>query len=193
MQLRRAVDDHFQPLPAAGDRAYLVIGPDCGGQHGQQAGLRQFGLGAVVVDLEIGNDRQFRRVAGLAGAQDDAQFGKTGGAQVADKVQPGGGRFHDHVDQRRGDIVMAADRFPGFLRRMRMDQFDRPVEDRLALQGKAGGDMNIVVVIDDQDAPYPFRRFTCGAWLVIVDDDQKIIRVIVIVQHCRLFRIPRWY
>ncbi len=65
-------NDLLQPLAAFIQALQLVVGANGRGQRGVQPGVGQFAFGLVVVDVVAGDGVGFRRLARLAGAQDDA-------------------------------------------------------------------------------------------------------------------------
>ena len=92
--------------------------------------MGQLGLGAIVVDVIGVDDGQFRRVARLAGAQDDPAFGQFQFvADIAHQFEAGLRGFHDHVQQRHGDIGMLTQLHTRFLGVVGMHQMERPVEN----------------------------------------------------------------
>lgn len=99
-QIRAGLNDQFQTPTAHLDLADLRVGTDGHGQTGEETHPRQFGLGAVVVDVVGTDGLDLGRIARLASAQNDAdrvvvEFI----ANPADQLQPGIFRLHDHVEQ----------------------------------------------------------------------------------------------
>ena len=104
-----ACDDLVQAAPAGADRADLFVRADRRRHRRKQLDAGQFGLGLVIVDVEIADGVDLGRVAGLAGAQDDAHVGQFQRfADVAHQVQAGVVLFHHHVEQDDGDIAFPA-------------------------------------------------------------------------------------
>ncbi len=156
----------------------LVIRADGGRNGGDEAGPRQLALGAVIVDVVGVEDRQFRGIARLAGAQDDARLGHAQlAADEADHLQAGILGFHHHVEQDDGEIAILFQQRPGFFGGLCMGQFERAPENVDVLQGEFSRQMHFAVVIDNQDAPRRLLWARCPD-LAIFDENHQVVVVI---------------
>ena len=102
----------------------LLIAAQRRGQRGEQLVGGEFGLRLVVVDVVVDDDAALGRLAGLAGAQDDAD-----GlvlhlvADVFDEFEAGSVGLHDDVEQDGGDVGMRAHQFAALGRRIGRQDF----------------------------------------------------------------------
>ena len=179
-QLRAGVDDPVQAAPAVADRTYLLVRANGCRHRGKQLDARQFGLGLVIVDVEIADGVDFRRIAWLARTQDDAHVRHFEGfADVAHQVQARVILFHHHVEQDDGDVVFMLEQFARLAGRIRMHEFQRAVLHFQVAQGESGGGVDVFIVVDDHHPPDAAR---CGdqrrSWLLI-EEYQVVVIVLV--------------
>ena len=153
------VDDDFQPAPGLHHALELLVAAQRRGQRGEQLVGRQFGLGLVVVDVVLDDDAALRRLAGLAGAQDDAdglvlEFA----ADVFDEFEAGDVGLHDDVEQHGRDVGVVAHQRAAFGRGIGREDFQRGALQVVVAQRKAGAFMHRGVVVDDGDLPFADGR-----------------------------------
>ncbi len=101
-------EDDLEPAAGLDHALKLLIAAQRRGQRGEQLVGRQLGLRLVVVDVVIDDDLPLRRLAGLAGAQDDAdgvvlEFL----ADELDEIEARGVGLHDDVEQHDRDVLLA--------------------------------------------------------------------------------------
>ena len=172
-------NDLLQPLAAFIQALQLVVGANGRGQRGVQPGVGQFAFCLVVVDVVAGDGVGFRRLARLAGAQDDADVEQH--QVLADglhRLEAGIVAFHDHIEQDHGDVVLAFEHGDGLAPRVGMDQLQATAKNLDAGQRELGGFVDIAVVIDDQDAPAVIRsRFIVGA-AIFFDKEEIVVSVL---------------
>ena len=138
----------------------------------------------VVVNVVIADHRKFGCIAGLAGAQDDAQGGQAEVlADRADGPETSVVSLHHHIQQNHGNLAAA---IPQHLQRldggMSMKQLQPPPENFDPFQRETGGGVDLDIVVDHQQPPHPVTgesgrpRFeTGGDALVIFDDVEDIV------------------
>ena len=170
-------DDFFQPPPVGVQPQQLVVRTNGSRKGGEQLVLRQLALGLVVVDVVACNRVCFRRMAGLAGAQNDARVqhlelltDHAHGAQASVIA------FHHHVEQDDSDVPLALQQLQRLAGRMRVQQLQRPPQDQQVRQRETGGLVHILVVIHDQYAP---GLQICGiprAIFAVVQEYQIVVR-----------------
>ncbi|MFT3848029.1 MAG: hypothetical protein QM739_04950 [Propionivibrio sp.] len=147
-------DDQLESAPVRLQAVNLRVRADGDGQAGEQADAREFRLGLVVVDVVGADGLDLRRVAGLAGAQDDAQrLIAELLADEADELQAGIRRFHHHVEQHDGEVRVPGEHGARFGRRIGVQEFQRPAFERHALQRQRRRLVHARFVVDDEDAP----------------------------------------
>ena len=146
--------DFSQARAAVLEGVDLFVGADRRGDAGVELGPREFGLGAVIVDVVATDGVHFRRVAGLARAQDDAHV--VAGervAHVAHEVQAGVGLFHHHVEQDDGDVGFARQYLYRFGGGMRVQEGQGAPVDLETAERERRRRMHVRIVVDDQHAP----------------------------------------
>ncbi|MNS94194.1 hypothetical protein D3C72_1284050 [compost metagenome] len=179
-QLRAGVDDLVQAAPAAADRADLFIRADGRRHGGKQLDARQFRLGLVVVDVEVADGVDFRRITGLARAQDDAHIRHFQGfADVAHQVQARVILFHHHVEQDDGDVVFMPEQFARLTGRIRMHEFQRAVLHFQVAEGESGGGVDVFIVVDDHHPPDAARCGRQGRSRLLIEEYQVVVIVLV--------------
>ena len=98
--------DLLQPPATSFQLANLRIRAHRHGHAGEQTSLGQFGFGAIVVDVVALDGFQLGRIAGLAGAQNNAQcLVAQGFTNVAHQMQSSIFGLHHHIDESYGEIV----------------------------------------------------------------------------------------
>ena len=103
-------DDLLETAPVGVQPEQLVVGADRRGQAGKQLLLGQLAFGLVVVDVVAGDRLAFGRVAGLAGAQDDARVDELElVADHIDEAQAGVLALHHHIEQDHRDVALGAE------------------------------------------------------------------------------------
>ena len=160
----------------------LLIAAQRRGQRGEQLVGGELGLGLVVVDVVLDDDAALRRLAGLAGAQDDAH------GLVLDLVADEFDQFeacdvglHDDVEQHGGDIGMIAHQFAALGRRIGREDLQRRAVQIVVAQRKTGAFMHGGIVVDDGDLPFTRGRvLRSGSGIVDQVED------IVLFGHCRV-------
>ena len=73
-QLAAGANHHVETAPTDVNRVDLFVGANGGSQRGVEFVAGKLGFGLVIIDVVITNRIDFRGVAGLAGAQNDAAF-----------------------------------------------------------------------------------------------------------------------
>ena len=124
-----------------------------GGQRREQLVGRELGLGLVVVDVVIDDDAPLRRLARLAGAQDDAH--RLVLELLADELhqaEPGGVALHDDVEQDDGHVGWAHELAALGGRIGRHDFEPWPVELVIA-EREARAVVHRRLVVDHRDLP----------------------------------------
>ena len=110
------------------------------------------------------DDAALRRLAGLAGAQDDADgLVLELVADVFDEIEAGGVGLHDDVEQHGGDVGMRAHQLAALGRRIGRQDFERLAVETVVAQRKARAFMHGLIVVDDGDLPFARRRWSSGA------------------------------
>lgn len=151
--------DQIEPAAAGVDRTDLFIRADRGGHRGVQLDASQLGFGFVIVDVVVANRVDFRRITGLAGAQDDAGFGHSGlFPDKAYQLQAGVLLLHHDVEQDHGDVFFVSQNRARFGCRIRMQESQRPMLYFQVAEGERGRRVDVGVVIDDHHAPHACRR-----------------------------------
>ena len=182
-QLRAGVDDLVQAAPAVADRAYLFVRTDGRRHGGKQLDARQLGLGLVVVDVVVADGVDFRRIAGLPCAQDDAHVRHFEGfADVAHQVQARVILFHHHVEQDDGDVVFMLEQFARLAGRIRMHEFQRAVLHFQVAQGESGGGVDVFIVVDDHHPPDAARCDGQRRRWLLIEEYQVVVIVLVSVK-----------
>ena len=171
-------DDLLETAPVGVQPEQLVVGADRRGQGGEQLLLGQLALGLVIVDVVAGDRLALRRVAGLAGAQDDACIDELElVADHIDEAQAGVLALHHHIQQDHRDVALGAERLQRLTPGHCMQQRKRAAENPDTGKGEAAGLVDIAIVIDDEDSP---RRRKIGRRLgrviLFVQKDERIIR-----------------
>ena len=158
----------------------LLIAAQRRGQRGEQLVGRQLGLRLVVVDVVLDDDAAFRRLAGLPGAQDDADgLVPDFVADEFDQIESRGVGLHDDVEQHRGDIGMGAHQFAALGRRVGRQDFQRLAVEIVVAERKACALVHGRIVVDDGDLPFARgRSLRSGSGIVDQVED------IVLFVHC---------
>ena len=159
VQRRGGVDDDFQPAPGLHHALELLVAAQGGGQRGEQLVGGQLGLRLVVVDVVLDDDAALGRLAGLAGAQDDADgLVLDVVADVLDEVEAGDVGFHDDVEQHGRDVGVVAHQGAAFGRGIGRQDFERGAVQIVVAQRKTGAFMHRLIVVDDGDLPFAYGR-----------------------------------
>ncbi len=138
--------------------------------------LREFGFGAVVVDVVARQRVVLGGITRLAGAQHDA-----GGRQaqvapdVVDQLEPGVGGFHHHVEQHHGDVGAVGQNVARLRRRFGAQQLDRALQRPSQVERKGGAEVHIGVVIDHQHAPRVGGHRGGGCHQRVIGKDQDVV------------------
>ena len=156
VQRRGGVDDDFEPAPGLHHALELLIAAQRRGQRGEQLVGGQLGLGLVVVDVVVDDHPPLRRLAGLAGAQDDAH-GLVAQlvADEFDQIEAGGVGLHDDVEQHRGDVGMRPHQLAALRRRIGRQDLQRLAVQAVVAEREAGALVDREVVVDHRDLPPP--------------------------------------
>ncbi len=142
--------------------------------------LREFGLGAVVVDVVARQGLVLGGVAGLAGAQHDARGAQAELApDVVHQQQAGVGGFHHHVEQDHGDVGVFGQDLARLGCGFGPQQLDRALQRPGEVERKGGADVHVGVVIDHQHAPrLARRREVLGRHRAVIGKDEDVGRVL---------------
>ena len=182
VQRRGGVDDDLEPAPGLHHALELLVAAQRRGQRGEQLVGGELGLRLVVVDVVLDDDAPLRRLAGLAGAQDDAdglvlEFV----ADVFDELEAGDVGLHDDVEQHGGDVGLCAHQLAAFGRRIGGEDFQALAVQAVVGQRKARAVMHGRIVVDDGDLPFARGRvLRRGAGVVDQVED------IVLFGHCEV-------
>jgi len=172
-QPARGAHHLFQAALVRLDAAQLVEAAYRHRQAGEQAQLGQLGLGLVVVDVVAPYHLQLGGVAGLAGAQDDAQRLAAGqGAHALHQAQAGVGRLHHHVQQQHRDLGIGLDQQLGLGGRAGGQQAQRAAVDAFVAQREQRGLHDVGFVVHHQHAPAALGR---GGAVQIVHDVERVV------------------
>jgi hypothetical protein len=151
---RRGLDHLDQAAAVAVERHQVAVGGQAGVNGGEQLLARQLGFFLVVVDVVVGDDLVLRRLARLAGAQDDAHEAVLELlADVARHLEPGLLGLHDHVQQDQRDVAVGRQDAARLGAGVGADQLQPPVGELELLQRQAGDDVDFLLVIHDQHLP----------------------------------------
>ena len=132
----------------------LLVAAQRRGQRGEQLVGGEFGLGLVVVDVVLDDDAPLRRLAGLAGAQDDADgLVLDLVADIFDELEAGDVGLHDDVEQDRGDVRVRAHQLAAFGGGIGREDFEALAVQAVVGEREAGALMHGRVVVDDGDLP----------------------------------------
>lgn len=153
----------------------LLVAAQRGGQRGEQLVGGELGLRLVVVDVVLHDDAPFRRLSGLAGAQDDADgLVLDLVADVFDELEAGDVGLHDDVEQDGGDVGVVPHQRATFGSRVGREDFQRRAVQIVVAEREAGALMHRLIVVDDGDLPFARRRILQGT-LGIVDQVEDIV------------------
>ncbi len=153
-QVGRRTNDQLQATPVLGECVQLLVGTQRRADRRDQPGVRQFPLGAIVIDVILLDHRQFRGVARFTGTQDQSTLGQAELiADETDELETCLGSLHHHVEEHHGNIAMAAQQCPRLRCAEGVQQLQRSPEDPQILQREAGDRMDLGVVVDDQHLP----------------------------------------
>ena len=189
-QLAAGRHDALEPMPAGLAAAKLVVGPAGRGEHGEQLVARQLALGLVVVDVVAADGLDFRRIAGLTGAQHDAQIDESQFApDRRHDVQPGGQRLHHHIEEDDGDVGFAAQAIERFVRRVGVQELHRAVEHFQPAQGQDGRFVDVLIVIDDQNAPR-MQRHLADLLALLGEEEVVVVRGLLAHRASPWIRLP---
>ena len=154
-QFAHAGQHLLQALPSGIQPANERIRSQRNGDAGEQPGTGEFGLGLVVVDVEVLDRLDFRRIAWLPGAQDDPHVAVVQLiAYVADEVEARILVFHDHVHDGQGKVLLGCQDVPGLRTRVGGLDVELPAFDGHRTERERGGRVNIVVIVHQQHLPY---------------------------------------
>ena len=167
-QGRGRLDDDLEAAARLDHALKLLIGPQGRRQGGEELVGGQFGLRLVVVDVVIDDDAPLRRLARLAGAQDDAhrlvpQFAP----DVVDEVEPGILALHHHVEQHDGDIRMVAQQRPPLGSRIGRQDLDALSVQGVIVEREARAVVHGGIVVDHGHLPARQRHAGRRAPLVV--------------------------
>jgi hypothetical protein len=153
------IDDDLQPAPGLHHALELLVAAQRRGQRGEQLVGSELGLGLVVVDVVVDDDPSLRRLAGLAGAQDDAdglvlQFV----ADVFNQLKPGRVGLHDDVEQDCCDVGIGAHQLFALGARVGREDFQRLPVQHIVAERKPRALVHGRVVVNDGDLPLAHGR-----------------------------------
>ncbi len=121
------------------------------------------------------DDAPLRRLAGLAGTQDDAHgLVLDLVADVFDEIEPGDVGLHDHVEQDGGDIRMRAHQHSSLGRGIGREDLERLAVQAVVGEREAGAVMHGLIVVDDGDLPFA-RRMVLRGGFGVVDQVEDIV------------------
>ncbi|MGY4424864.1 hypothetical protein ACVWY2_007313 [Bradyrhizobium sp. JR6.1] len=121
------------------------------------------------------DDTPLRRLAGLAGAQDDADgLVLDLVADVFDELEAGDVGLHDDVEQHGCDVGVVPHQRAAFGRGVGRQDLQRRAVQVVIAERKSGAFMDGVIVVDHGDLPFPYRRVLRGA-LGVVDQLEDIV------------------
>src|SRR5262249_19221908 len=107
VECRGRIDDDFETAPRLEHPLELLVAAQCRRQRGEQLVGGELGLRLVVVDIIVDDDTPLRRLAGLAGAQNDAYgFVLERVANIMNEIETGAVGLHNDVEQYRSDVRM---------------------------------------------------------------------------------------
>jgi hypothetical protein len=183
--VRGRVDDDLQPAPRLAEALQLLVAAQ-GRRHGGEELLgRQFRLGLVVVDVVVDDDALFGRLAGLAGAQDDAhRLVLQLLADDVDEVEAGAVGLHHHVEEHDGRVGVPAQEFAPLAGRAGRQQLDPAAVQPIALEREARAVVDGRLVVDHRHLPGRGDRRRRLADVVVDQRDE-----IRLVRH-RVVRTP---
>ncbi len=160
-QSRCRLDDDFEPAAGFHHALKLLVAAQRGGQRREQLVGRELGLRFVVVDVVVDDDAPFRRLARLAGAQDDAHgLVLEIVADEFDQAEPGGVALHDDVEQHDGHVGMAAHELAALGRRIGGEDFKALAVQAVIAERETRAVVHGRLVVDHRDLPARalFRR-----------------------------------
>ena len=142
--------------------------------------MGEFRLGLVIVDVVVAHDAEFGCVAGLSGAQDDAQLGELEfPADDGDQVEAGLRGLHHHVQQHDRDLrALCLEDRSRLAGAAGVQQPQGSVQHRGVLQREHRRVMHLVVVVDDQHGPYQVAAAAVVAAAVVVEIVQEVDQII---------------
>ena len=175
VERRGGVDDDLEPAPGLHHALELLVAAQRRGQRGEQLVGGQLGLRLVVVDVVLDDDAPLRRLAGLAGAQDDADgLVVDFVADIFDEVEAGDIGFHDDVEQHGRDVGIVAHQRAALGRRIGRQDFQPLAVEGVIAQRKARALVHGLIVVDDGDFPFA-RGGILLRGLGIVDQVEDIV------------------
>ena len=153
-QLLQVLAIVFQLGALLGDVVQVLVGAQSGVHRNENPVRCEFGFQAVAVDFVVGDDVALRRIAGLAGHQDDAHHAVAGlAAHMAHQFESGLCRLHDHVEQDQRNVGMGGKYLFGFLRRMGVEELQALAFHHHVLHGEAQHGMDVGLVVHHQHFP----------------------------------------
>jgi hypothetical protein len=141
------------------DGAQVAIRADGADDGGGQALGGDLGLVAVVVDVVVEHHPLLGRVAGLPGAQDDADARiPERAADPPHELEAGVLGLHDDVEQDHRDVEVALQHHASGGRRVYRQDRQRVAVDAQFADGQPGDVVDLRLVVDDQQLPHPGAR-----------------------------------
>ena len=181
-QFRAGSDDQFEAAPVGFQLVDLPVRANRGGQAGEQPHACQFRFRFVIVDVVTANCVDFRGVARLPGAQDDAQCGiGQVVADVANQMQACVVGLHHDVEQDNRQILVFGQRGTRFNSRISMHELELPTFDGNAFQSQQSRLVDVRLVIDNQNSPDQLAGIEIG--LGLFSEGQKIVVVRGLCSH----------
>ena len=169
------VDDDLEPAAGLDHALELEMAAQRRRQRREELVGGELGLRLVVVDVVVDDHPPLRRLAGLAGAQDDADgLVPELVADVVDELEPGALALHDDVEQHHRDVRMLAQELAAFLGRVGREDLEALPVEHVIVEREAGAVMDRGVVVDDGDLPAPAGG-DARLGLAVLDDGQEVV------------------
>ena len=154
VERRGALDDHLEAAAGLDHAQELLIAPQRRRERGEELVGGQLGLCLVVIDVVVDDHAPLRRLAGLAGAQDDAnRLVLELRADVIHQLEAGIVGLHHDVEENDGDVLGGAHELAAGFRRMGRDDLDALAVEAVIVKREAGPFVHGRVVVDDGDLP----------------------------------------
>ncbi len=169
-------DDEFKSTTTRFQPPDLFEGANRRRDRREQLAACQLGLGLVVVDIEIGDRLEFRRITGLTGAQYDAQGAEAEFVTDAlDSPEPRILALHHHIEQHDGHIAALLEDPDCLVGAERMQELEWPTDNPKIAESEFGRVVNIFIIIDDEQGPAFFPDARCSRVKRVVDNCQGIM------------------
>ena len=153
-QRRGRLDDDFETAAGFHHPLELLVAAQRRGQRREQLVGRELGLRLVVVDVVVDDDAPLRRLAGLAGAQDDThRIVLEVLADELDQVEARRVALHDDVEQHDRHVRMGAHELAAFGRRIGRDDIDPLAVELVVREREPRAFVHGRLVVDHRDFP----------------------------------------